>query len=540
MSQPAAARRVRGVWFACAALLAVHAGLAVSSLWIKSPVFDETTHLPAGLAQARTGEMRLNRQHPPLVKLLAGYAADTLHPVLPLDHLDYLEGREWDFGRRVLFHEGNDPMELLRRGRLPIVGLSVLGGLAVFLWSRKRWGDAAGLAGLALYTFSPTVLAHARLVTMDVAVAAAGTWTLYLWWRATRGRGGPWIELACGAALGLTLAAKFSGLLLLPAMALCELWANGSRADGLDGGWRRRLRAWSLVGAAAMVVLAAVYLDPAGPLRYFEDLGQLYGDRNPNYRFYLHGDFSRDGWPHYFLVALGVKTTLPALAAMLGGLALAAFRRESRRDDLYLWIPALLWLAVTSMGALNWGVRYMLPLYPWLFVLGAGLVPRLVGFAPAVRVLAALLLVAHGAEAARSHPDYLPYFNQIAGGTPESGIHWLDGSNLDWGQDLYRLPARLAELGIDQVRLLYYGTGSPAAFGVPVDPSLRAEDWTAAPRPGAYVVSAQYLIRGLSQAETRGTRTDWLRRYEPIENLGGTLYLYIFPPSAKSAAAPQP
>ena len=547
--------RVRSacIGLACAALLAVHAGLAVHSLWIKSPVFDETTHLPAGLAHARTGEMRLNRQHPPLVKLLAGFAADTLDPFLPLDHANYLEGREWDFGRRVLFSAGNDPMELFRRGRLPVVGLSVLGGLAVFLWSRRRWGDLAGLAGLTLYAFSPTVLAHARLVTMDAAVAAGAVWTLYLWWRATRGRGGPSIELACGVALGLALASKFSGLLLLPTMALCDLWANGLRARSLEGGWRRRLRAWTLVGAAATTVLAFAYLDPTGPLRYIEDLGRLYGDRNPDYRYYLHGDFSSDGWPHYFLVALGIKTTLPALAAMLGGLALAATRRERWRDDLYLWLPAALWLGVTSWGASNWGVRYVQPLYPWLFVLAGRLVPLLRRTAPTVRVLAALLLVAHGMEAIRRHPDYIPYFNQIVGdnrihdGKPQGGIHWLDGSNLDWGQDLYRLPGWLADRGIARARTLYYGTGSPTAFGVPIDPDLRAEDWTREPRPGIYVISAQYLIRGLSQAEIHDTGTDWLRRYEPIDSLGGTLYLYVFPPVgknvppiSKSAAESQP
>ena len=72
-------------------LLAAHAALAVDSLRRKSVTYDEVAHLPAGLALAATGEMRLNRQHPPLVKWLAGLAAGTAGPELPLDGEDWFD-----------------------------------------------------------------------------------------------------------------------------------------------------------------------------------------------------------------------------------------------------------------------------------------------------------------------------------------------------------------------------------------------------------------------------------------------------------------
>lgn len=502
----------RRVLVAATLLLALHALLAVASLRQKSTVFDEVTHLPAGLAQVATGEVRLNPQHPPLVKLLAGLAANTLEPTLPLEDPSYTEPREWDFGRLVLYERGNDPMALLRRARLPTVGLSVLGGVFVFLWSLRRWGASAAMCSLTLYACSPTVLAHARWVTMDAAVATGCVATLYLWWRQR--------SLACGVALGLTLAAKFSGLMLLPAMALAELAATGPRKE-----WPRRIRDWAIVLAAASVVLMIVYFDVAGPLRYGQGLMQLYGDLNPEYSFYLLGEFSREGWPYYFLVALLVKTTLPGLFAMVGGLA--RMGRNTWRDDIYLWLPALLWFVVTSWQAANWGVRYVQPLYPLLFVLAGGLAAWMLSHGRELRLLFMLMLVAHASEALLAYPDYLPYFNQIAGGS-RGGIHWLDGSNLDWGQDLARLPAWMESHDLEQVRLLYFGTGIPAAFGVAVDPDFTPTDWSGAPRPGAYVISAEYLVRGLYQAESRDWRSDWLRRYEPVDVLGGTLYLYRF------------
>ena len=538
-------------WLAAAVLLAAHVGLAVSSLAVKSVTNDELAHLPAGLAAVATGELRLNPEHPPLVKLLAGLAASTLHPDLPLNGRAYREGNEWGFGRRVFFESGNDPRALLFRGRLPIVALSVLGGLGVFLWSRRRFGAGGGLLSLALYAFSPTVLAHGRLVTMDAAVAAGTVWTLYLVWRARPPASGapPLRRLAvrsgaCGLALGLTLAAKFSGLILLPALALADLGAFGVRVRSV---WRERLVRWGVMLPVAALVVAAFYAGGGGLLRYVRDLGHLYGENDPNALYYLGGRFRHGSFPEYFLVALAVKTSLAGLLAMAGGLALAGralARRAPRwRDDLYLWVPAAVWLAVHSAFALDLGVRYDLPLYPLLFVLAGGLVPAVaaaVGGAGSGRLavvlpvaVTALLGLAQLSTALGAHPDYLPFFNRLVGGE-RGGLRWLDDSNLDWGQDLARLAPWLAARGIGRVRLLYYGAGVPSAYGVEREPML-ASDWLQTPRPGVYVVSAEYLIRGLHQAETAEVASDWLRRYRPSDVLGGTLYLYRFRASSLPA-----
>jgi 4-amino-4-deoxy-L-arabinose transferase-like glycosyltransferase len=504
---------------ACA-LLAAHAALAIHSLWSKSATFDETSHLPAGLAMLATGEARLNPQHPPLAKLLAALAASPLSPRIPLSLPAYEEGKEWEFGRTLLFRSGNDPIALLRAARLPTVALSLLGGLAVFAWSRARAGPAAGCLSLALYAFSPTAIAHAQWVTMDAAVSAFATAALGLWWAIQRRAGGVARELACGAALGLALATKFSALFLLPALAAAQLAAGDLRPP-----WRR-LRPWLVALPAAALVVELAYLWPDDPLRWLRDLAFLHADHPADYVYYLAGEFRQGRFPSYFLVAMGVKSSLPELAAMAAGLALALLRRDHWRDDVYLWVPAGVWLAAHSAFADDLGVRYVLPVYPLLFVLAGSLVPaaRSLGREGAAALL--LLAAAQAATAVRAHPDHLAYFNPLAGGT-RGGPAWLDDSNLDWGQELQRLPAWLRERGIDRVRLLPFGTADPLAYAVPVEPML-ASDWQQAPRPGAYVISAHWLVHGLYMADTRGLHTDWLRRYEPQDVLGGSLYLYVF------------
>jgi hypothetical protein len=502
-------------------LLAAHAALALHALWSSSASFDETSHLPAGMALVATGEARLNPQHPPLVKLLAGLAARPLAPRLPLDGAAYREGREWDFGRAVLFGPGTDPMPLLRAGRIPVVALSLAAGLAVFLWARARWGGAAGCFSLALYAFSPSVLAHAGFVTMDVAATAGTLATLGLWWGIQRRRTSLAREAGCGLALGLALAAKFSTLLLLPAMALAQLATGAFRPP-----WRA-LRPWLVALPCAALVVEAAYLWPADPLRYLRDLRFLHGDHPPGYVYYLAGEFRSGRFLAYFPVAMAVKSALPGLFAMLAGLALAAVRPAQWRDDAFLWIPAALWLAVHAALADDLGVRYVLPVYALLFTLAGGLVPAALrwGRAGASGLLALALLQA--ATALHAHPHHLAYFNPLAGGRL-AGPEWLDDSNLDWGQELHRLPAWLRERGIERVRLLAFGTNRPEAYGLVTEP-MPPSDWTRAPRPGAYVISAHWLVHGLHLARTQGTATDWLRRYQPAGVLGGSLYLYLFP-----------
>lgn len=532
MSRRAEGRK-QALWVA--ALLLVHALLGYSGIRQHSLTYDELTHLPAGMAAAATGEIVLNRQHPPLVKLLAGVAANTTRPVLPLEGAAYREGREWDFGAEVLFSPQNDHFEMLRRARLPTLLFSLLGGFFVYLWSRQLFGAGGGLLSLALWAFSPSVLGHDGWVTMDAPLAALSTGALFFLWRFQESRELPgarrdlWIA---GLLLGLALAAKFSALVFVAALLpILVLGGQGER------GWRERLRAsartWPLFVVAALV-LWVVYFFPRDPLFYWHDLSRLYRDVKPDYLFYLAGDFARR-FPHYFL-ATGLLKSTPVELLFLP-LALAAAWVAERRWQLllYLGMPALLFFLATSALATNQGHRYLLPCYPLFFVL-VGAVPAFL--APRLRrteLLMVLLAGAQGAEALLVHPNQLAYFNSFAGGS-KNGPRWLDDSNVDWNQDLGRLPVWLAERGITRVRGAFLGRIDPAFYGLEWEP-IAIDDLREKPRPGAYVLSAHVLARLLEKADREGWNSDWLRRYEPTDVLGASLFLYVFPEEKAGSAA---
>jgi len=184
-------------------------------------------------------------------------------------------------------------------------------------------------------------------------------------------------------------------------------------------------------------------------------------------------------------------------------------------------------LGASCFDRANIGVRRVLPALPFLFLFAGRFLSREVGFRALRLIVAGLLIAWMAAEALRIYPHHLAYFNSIVGG-PERGPGYLDDSNIDWGQDLPALAAwQAAEPAARPLRLLYFGSASPAAYGVEsVDFSPQE---LAHPKPGYYAISVQHLIRFKLRRQRAGPAVDWLDRYEPVARAGHSIYIYHFP-----------
>jgi len=421
---------------AAAALIACFVVLALRHVNGQDVTHDEGFSFGAGRTILRQGTWDgVILPHPPL-----WYYVSSL-PLLPM------EGEA----------SARDPRQLLlcRLASLFAFGLPLL--LTVRAWAERLYGPGAGLLALGLAAFSPTLLAHAPLVTPDVPLAATGLLTLYLYWRAgPDGRVWPW-----GVALGLTLLTKLSGVLFVAALALLEL--ARARQRGLARASRRLLAglavAWLVLnlgygfaglfdaqGKAALLAkvpplsglrLAAHAAAPFFPLPYLRSIGRQAHTGIEGWPVYLLGEVRMGGWWHYYLVALAVKETLPSLLLLAAALASLLWLRPAPRDEPVLLVPALLFFAFFSMGGIQIGIRYVLPALPFLFVLAARLLRLPWAARPAFKPILLALLAGHAVESVRGGPDYLAYFNELAGG-PAGGWRYLGDSNLDWGQNRSR------------------------------------------------------------------------------------------------------
>lgn len=156
------------------------------SMWQRSLAYDEVAYIPAGYSYVVTGDFRLNHEQPPLMKLLAGVAILPLHPHLPVESESWRAAGEghlntqWEFGNEFLRGAGADLQRLVLLARLPVVLVTMLLGVGVFLLARDLYGPWAGVLAAALFAFDPNILAHGRLSATDLGLTCFVLWAVWV------------------------------------------------------------------------------------------------------------------------------------------------------------------------------------------------------------------------------------------------------------------------------------------------------------------------------------------------------------------------
>jgi hypothetical protein len=551
--------------------LLLYAGLALGAVRTKSATFDEGAHLPAGYTALAFGDHRLNPEQPPLVKLLAASALLPLKPTFKVDDLAWAEARQWELGRRFLYR-WNDGDRLLFRGRVAVSGLGVLLALSVFLWTKRLFGRAPAFLALFLCVLSPDLLGHGPLVATDVALALFLFIAVALFDLATE-KATPIRVLSTGVAAGAALASKFSApvvFLILGALAAALALRSEPVRDfrdrlveGLGARALHLLLVLAIVAVAALVVLWASYgfdgrvsRDPVleaslraavGPPstateRVAVALGGLVPEdyvrgllfvlENAKGRStFLRGELSAAGFPSYFLWTFLLKTPLPLFGFLALSIALAP--RLGARTTLFLAVPLAVYGALALTSRLQIGHRHLLPLYPFLFVV-AGRAVSVLARRPAQARAGALALGAlcawYALGTLRLHPDYLAYFNELAGG-PGSGWRSLVDSNLDWGQDLPGLKRWMDAHGVDRIKLSYFGSADPAYYGIDAEllPSTMSPHPTRVVRevrPGDLVAISATNLQGVYLDPEDRPLMDRFRALRPVASIGYSILVF--------------
>jgi hypothetical protein len=520
-------------------LLVLFAVLCVHGLRWDTPTVDEFAHLPSGYYTLTTGRFDLFPLNPPLVKVLSALPLLALHPSLdPGAKIENTGWYPWVYGTG--FMERNRPIydQIFLLGRLPVVALGLLLGWLVFRWSRELYGEEAGLVSLFLTVFFPSLIAHAHLATVDVGLAFFLVLALYFFHRFVRNPTRLGL-LLCGLALGLAQLSKFTALLLYPVFILLALILFRGRRLGsvllmflislfaIDAGYlfqdvgrplgsfrfeSHLLKSAAVLPSGIPMPLPASYLEGLDALQLINDVGE--------YPEYLMGRWSREGSPFYYLIVILFKTPLP----LLTGLLLAPFARGGKhREETFLYLPVLFLLAFFSISKVHYGIRYILPIFPLLFIYAGRLVPWVKTRGRALRTAAVALLLIYPLSALLSTPDTISYFNVLAGG---HGDRILLDSNIDWGQGLKRVRAFMDREQIDRIGLAYFGHVDPALYGI-------AWDFPRPDRPGLVAVSANFL-HGYPYATYANGRIvpippgafTWIDRQSRVADLGGGIFVY--------------
>lgn len=543
---------------AAPALLAVLAcALCISTYHIFGNFWDEPEHIAAGLVLIDRGEYRYDNQHPPLARLAAAigpYLAGARFHGAPMP-IGEAQGRDLLYNSPASYDE---ILTLARLGMLPFLLLLLA---ASWLWVRRWYGESTALLTLLFLVTTPVILGHAAVVALDVPVTAMTIMTLYLLLR--------WFEsptvaaaLRLGLAAGLAVATKMSAVPFIgvAALSLIAVRLLFARRAPLPWMLPRRLGTATLAVLLTVVIMVGIYgpklvylttpeLTPSPALDFLaghrgalHDLAYRFAARVPlplgflmvpmnflgvewhnehGHLSFLLGHTAANGWWYFYLVALAVKTPLPLLLLGLIGLGLLALRGW-RDADIYLLAPAACFLSILVFCCLyshiNIGVRHVLIAYPLLAIGAAYAVCT--GWqqwqARAARPAIAALLLWQVAILALAYPDYLAYFNPLAGDHPE---RILVDSDLDWGgQDLRRLERVLAARAVQQLWLGYQGTADLSREALPPYTLLKPNQ----------PVSGWVAITMLTLQENQAGY-GWLMRYRPVQRVGKSIDLYYIP-----------
>ncbi len=515
---------------------------ALQSLWFiqtQSLTYDEPAHIIAGIDGWRHGRFEHWNDHPPLGRLWL---------TLPIARIDsQYAWRDLPSGYRVeAMQPGPEEIALRTRPMNTLLGIAL--GVALWFATRRLFSEGAANVALALFAFTPSLIAHFSVVTTD------GIGALFIFLAAfqlVRWRRRPnWSQtLLMGLVLGGLLLAKFYApplvllalalmLILKPenvsrrpsqwnwkpmlaavALALLTLWAGYFfHISHLKVGDGKVVASFPNRGEKTWATRSNAHIStflPAG--EFFEGLREVaFSNKHGRPAWFLGNIYPTGGIKSYYPAAIVLKWPTILLALFLASL-LMGVRRVCRYpgDLLAMCTFAVVFLFFAIQSKYDIGERHILPLYPFALLI-AGAIWERVKARRAAMIVLLVLLALNAADALRAAPDYLTYFNILV--KPANSWRYLTDSNLDWGQGLIALRDYELKHPDENLRMAYFGSVNPALYGVKALPLAPEERVTGKVVVGASALSGQVLPDPNSYR--------WLLNYTPNQMIDRSMFVF--------------
>ncbi len=515
---------------------------ALQSLWFiktQSLTYDEPAHIIAGSEAWRMGKFERWNDHPPLGRLwlTLPIAATPLDADVHFTDRDFLVTR---------LNPGPEWLAWRTRPMNTLLGIAL--GVALWFATRRIFSEGAANVALALFAFTPSLIAHFSVATTD-GIGALFIFLVAVQLIRWRHRRTPAQMALMGLLLGGLLLSKFYAppLVLLALLLMLFISPDESRLFSIRLNWKPVLGALAI----ALLVLWAGYffhvshleisngqvratfpnrvvhewptssglhlstLVPAG--EFIEGLREV--ARNNHHgrpAWFLGKIYPQGGILAYYPVAMALKWPTVLLLLLAAGLFLRIWRSSSFRSDLLLLLLFPLTFFLFALNAkYNIGERHILPLYPFALLVAGGVWER-ARTSSAARVILILALCLNAADGLRYAPDYLSYFNVLV--RPQNSWRLLTDSNLDWGQGLIALRNYQQQHPGQPLHLAYFGSVDPALYGVQALPLTGHDE----PK-GIFVVSPT-LLSGQNLPDTDAFH--WLWPYQPKQIIDHCLWIY--------------
>ena len=564
-------------FFLLSTILFIHVLLLAWSGYKHSPAFDEVGHLPSGIAAWESGNYRLYAVNPPFVRIIA---------TIPFLFVSYhkIEGGhnflnprvEFDLGNTFIEQNGERSFFLFTLARWACIPFSLLGAYICFRWASELYGYLSGLIALLAWCFSPMIIGFGALITPDVGSAALGITACYAFWHWLKKHSWDqtWIV---GLLLGLAELTKFTLLLFYGLWPLIWItWCILSRRNPSSAA-SFKIQAFQLgtIFAVSIFVINMGYTfdDSLAPLKSYHFVSKTFCGTNENGRIisnnrfrdtwlgeipvplpkqylcgidvqkrdfeekmpsYLRGEWKDGGWYHYYIYGLLIKEPLGTWCLVFLAVFVGIFQKgyaSTYRDELVLLVPLLgLLLFVSSQNGFSHHLRYVLPIFPFVFIWMSKVAKSFEMNHSVMKILVSLCLIWSVGSSLYYYPHSMSYFNELVGG-PQNGHYHLGNSNTDWGQDLLYLKRWLEkhpEVTLDTIG--YDMPMTDTSFVGIQTKQLPPRN----PQPGWHAIS-------VNRIHDRSGDYEYFLTFKPYDMVGYTIYIYHITPEpglAIGASAP--
>lgn len=534
---------------------------------------DETLYIGAGKEIFETGNMSsvVVMAHPPL----SYYIGSIFLIPLKFDKSIWEKYDDWERGQNVVFHSGHDSDTIIFLSRLPFVILSLLTAWYVLRWSTELYGSWSGITALFLYSFNPSIIAYSSITTTDFTVAAMFFISLYYFLKLVKEPSSKNLLLA-GLFVGLSLLSKITSILLIPIFILFNLVFFTLKKYRIS--LRAIIKNLLVIMLISILMIFFFYifqydtLSNSLPSKYFKDKvrqelssSQHFPDELvyifdkvkipvPSYLIewgylfyislqpnpgYIFGKLT-DNVPWYYVyITFLLKTSITIFILLF--IAIALQKKLPGKNCInytLLWLPVLLIFINFSFSNKISGVRHILAVYPLLFVISSNAINIKTKHKKLKIFFILSLLLYYGISTLSIAPHYTAYTSEFFG-RAENAHNIVVGSNIDHGQDLYRLKEYLQKNNVKKIKLSYFGQADPKDYNISYEylPSPNFLVWVpdytnlritkrnedCSEKKGILAISITnlknvYLINK--------TCFDWLKKYQPVDKAGYTIFIY--------------
>lgn len=546
-------------------LLAVFLFAAVMASNQMSPVCDEMAHhVAAGYSYVKTLDFRMNPAQPPLIREFIGLPLLFLDLKLPTDHISWQTNDSLTFGRLFFYEYNKNTEDIIFWSRVPTILLAAVLGFLIFLWAKILYGEKAGIFALFLYGFSPAILGNAGLAMIDIGGSLFIFLAIFQYWRLLRCKDRVLLNLILGGIFfGLAQSAKITAAILYPIFFILALACAGASSNRISA-FLRQLKFLIAIFIVGFFTLWATYAFEFKPLLenapdvkekidyirqfcafipflnrpYMVDKFIYFAREIPiplstyivtflgiirqtmvGQGLYFMGQDLAGGSRLHYLVDFLIKTPLPMIIFIFFSCAFSLFKKRTKRalmDNMFLLTPILFLFLVVSFSRLQGGIRYILPIYPLLFIWTSDIVNVDIKKVYSKRLLKGGMIFLCGWYlfiSVSTYPHYLAYFNDLVGGIDGKGYKITH--DLDWGQDLKSLGKYVKENNVEEVVLCYFGTAEPSFYGIKY--RLFSPEERKKPLREVYAISVRYL-----------RTAEWTSDHEPAAKAGYSIFIYDF------------